>query len=81
MLQAGLHWCSRVKLSWKSDVSDAYVFVNRKGAKVLEMTMAGVAKLFRSGSARVLQQVDTPIMDKAMDAMIETLKNAKAAAG
>jgi hypothetical protein len=64
----------RIKLSWKSDISDAYVFVNRKGAKVLELTLAGVAKLLRNGSAKVLDEVDTPIMDKAMVAMIASLK-------
>ncbi len=70
---------ARIKLSWKSDISDTYVFVNRKGIKVLEMTVAGVARLFRSDTARALQQVDTPVMDKAMDAMIETLKSAGSA--
>lgn len=66
----------RIKLSWKSDVSDAYVFVNRRGLKVLEMTMVGVAKLFRNGSAQILQDVNVPIMDRALGAMLETLKNA-----
>ena len=66
----------RIKLSWKSDVSDAYVFVNRRGLKVLEMTMVGVAKLFRNGSAQILQDVNVPIMDRALGAMLETLKSA-----
>jgi hypothetical protein len=64
----------RIKLSWKSDVSDVYVFVNRKGVKVLEMTMVGVAKLFRNESAEILRDVNVPIMDRALDAMLETLK-------
>jgi len=66
----------RIKLSWKSDVRDAYVFVNRRGVKVLELTMAGVSRLFREGKAKTLQQVETPIMDRALDAMLETLKSA-----
>ena len=70
---------ARIKLSWRSDVSDAFVFVNRKGVKVLEMTMAGVAKLFRRGSAQVLQDVDVPIMDRALDAMLEPLAGKQAA--
>jgi hypothetical protein len=67
----------RLKLSWKSDVSDAYVFVNRKGVKVLEMTVAGVAKLFRRGTAEMLMDVDVPIMDRALDAMMQTLQKNK----
>ncbi len=66
----------RIKLSWKSDVSDAYVFVNRRGVKVLELTMVGVARLFREGKAKILQQVEAPIMDRALNAMMETLKSA-----
>jgi hypothetical protein len=65
---------SRIKLSWKSDVSDAFVFVNRKGVKVLEMTLAGVAKLFRDGTAEVLEGVETPIVERAMGAMLASLK-------
>jgi hypothetical protein len=65
----------RVKLSWKSDVSDAFVFVNHKGVKVLEMTRAGVAKLLREGKASILREVNVPILDRALGNMIETLRN------
>jgi len=65
----------RVKLSWKSDVSDVYVFVNRKGAKVLELTRVDMAKLFRNQTAEILENVNVPIMDRALDAMLDTLKN------
>ncbi len=71
----------RIKLSWKGDVSDVYVFVNRKGVKVLEMTRVGVARLFRSQSAEVLQDVNVPIMDRALGAMLETLKTTEGAKG
>jgi hypothetical protein len=64
----------RVKLSWKSDVNDSYVFVNRKGVKVLEMTMAGVARLLRRDKAKLLGDVEAPIMDRALDAMLATLQ-------
>ncbi len=66
----------RVKLSWKSDVSDCYVFVNRRGIKVRELTLFGVAKLFRDAKASLLEQVDAPIMDRAMNAMVKNLKSA-----
>jgi len=67
---------SRIKLSWKSDVYDHYLFVNRRGVKVMDMTMAGLAKLFRSGDASILEQPDTPFTDRALDSMLETLKSA-----
>jgi len=67
---------SRIKLSWKSDIYDHYLFVNRRGIKVMDMTMAGVAKLFRTGDASILEQADTPFTDRALDSMLETLKSA-----
>ncbi len=70
---------ARIKLAWKSDVSDAYVFVNRKGVKVMEMTMAGLARLLREGSAHLLRDVDVPIMDHALDLMVDTLRSSGAA--
>lgn len=64
----------RVKLSWKSDVSDTYVFVNRKGVKVLEMTTNGVLRLLRNGHARLLRDMDTPIVDRAVEALFAHLQ-------
>ena len=71
----------RIKLSWKSDESNIYVFVNRKGVKVLEMTMVGVVKLLRNDSAKILRDINVPIMDRALDAMLETLKTTEEAKG
>ena len=69
----------RIKLSWKSDVSDAYIFVNRKGIKVAEMTLQGLAMLFRRKTAVVLEEIDVPIMDRALHSMVEALKKHKEA--
>jgi hypothetical protein len=66
---------SRVKLSWKSNVSDAYIFVNRKGMKCLELTLQGLAKRLREGSARLVELPKEPLMDRALDAMLVALKN------
>lgn len=65
----------RGKLSWRSEVTGTYVFVNRKGAKLAEMTAAGVAALLRRGNAQILENVDKPLMDRALGAMLEALKN------
>ena len=66
---------SRIKLSWKSDVYDHYLFVNRRGAKVMDLTAADLARLFRNGHATILEHADTPFTDRALDCMLETLKN------
>lgn len=65
----------RGKLSWRSEVSSTCVFVNRKGMKVAEMTRNDIAILFRSDQARPLQDLDKPLMDRALDAMLGALKD------
>jgi hypothetical protein len=66
---------SRVKLSWKSKVTDTYIFVNRKGMKAMELTTFGLAKRLRDGSAKKVELSAKPIMDRALDAMLDALKN------
>ena len=70
----------RVKLSWKSKVTDTYIFVNRKGMKAMELTAAGLAKRFREESVRLVEVSETPIIDRALDAMLTALKNTSSAA-
>jgi hypothetical protein len=64
----------RVKLSWKSKVTDTYIFVNRKGMKAMELTTSGLAKHLRDGSAQKVEVSTKPIMDRALDAMLDALK-------
>jgi hypothetical protein len=64
------------KLSWRSQLSDTLVFVNRKGAKVAEMTLTELAGNFANGSARTLHELAVPMMDRALDALVATLKGA-----
>jgi hypothetical protein len=66
---------SRAKLSWKSQVTESYVFVNRKGVKVAEYKMADLASLLREGKARIIEGVAIPLMDRALSALMNTLKN------
>ena len=70
----------RVKLSWKSKVTDTYIFVNRKGMKAMELTAAGLARRFREESVRLVEVSETPIIDRALDAMLTALKNTASAA-
>ena len=65
---------TRLKLSWKSQVTSMYVFVDRKGAKVLELSRQGVAAELRRGTIRAIEEVTMPLMDRALAAMMTTLK-------
>ena len=71
----------RGKLSWRSQVSNNCIFVNRKGMKVAEMGVTDIAALFRSGQARILEDVNKPLMDRALDAMVGALRETGQAAG
>jgi len=67
----------RAKLSWISPISAKYLFVNRKGLKVSDMTAPQLAVQIKEGKAVVLEEV--PLFDRALDAIVERLKQAHAA--
>jgi hypothetical protein len=64
----------RGKLSWKSDVTGTHIFVNRKGMKIGEMSVADVAELLRSGRAQILEEAESPLVERALAAMVSALK-------
>ena len=68
----------RGKLSWRSEVSNNCIFVNSKGMKVAEMTLSEIAVLFRDREASVLEAVNKPLMDRALDAMLGALQDTEA---
>lgn len=65
----------RAKLSWRSRISGTCLFVNRKGMKVAELTLQGLAAWFRNGKAVVLENAEIPLMDRALVAMVDVLKD------
>ena len=65
---------SRVKLSWKSNVSKLYIFVNRKGMKSMEVTLQGLAGRLRNQTAKLIEVPQAPIMNRALEAMLAALK-------
>lgn len=65
---------SRVKLSWRSGVSDNYLFVDRKGVKAKEMKRGELALALRVGSVTVMAGAEDPLMDRAFKAMMVSLK-------
>ena len=70
----------RGKLSWRSEVSSNCIFVNRKGMKVEEMTVNEIAILFRAEQARMLDDLNKPLMDRALNAMLGALRETDTAA-
>lgn len=64
----------RAKLSWISPISAKYLFVNRRGLKVCDKTVAGLAVEMRRGTAIVLEEV--PLFDRALDAIVARLRHA-----
>ena len=68
----------RGKLSWRSEVSSNCIFVNRKGMKVEEMTINEIAILFRAEQARMLDDLNKPLMDRALNAMLGALRDTDA---
>ena len=65
----------RGKLSWKSQVTSTYVFVNRKGAKVLDISLSDLAKRMSEKTAQVIEDAGTPLMDRAFGALMNKLKS------
>ena len=65
--------CERAKLSWISPISSKYLFVNRRGLKVCDKTVFGLAAEMRRGSAVVLEEV--PLFDRALDAIVARLRH------
>ncbi len=64
----------RGKLSWKSDVTGIFVFVNRKGIKIAEMQASELAVLLKNEKATDLQDTAVPLMDRALTAMVDALQ-------
>jgi len=60
------------RLSWKSRISRKYVFANRLGHKLREVTMYGFATQLRSGRAILLRS--TSLFDRAIDTIISKIK-------
>ncbi len=62
----------RVKLSWKSPISEKLLFVNSKGAKVTDIFPLELAEKLRNKQVTILQQV--PLIDRAMSSIAHKMK-------
>ena len=64
----------RAKLSWRSEIADLLLFVDCRGRKVIEMTSDDLNNLFQDAQARVIQEIDEPIMDRVMRVVYDMLR-------
>ncbi len=66
----------RAKLSWISPISHKYLFVDRKGLKVVDKTIAALAAELGAGSL-TLHKDDPPLFDRALGAIVARLRSAQ----
>ncbi|HET7931180.1 MAG TPA: DUF1631 domain-containing protein [Rhodanobacteraceae bacterium] len=66
----------RAKLSWISPISGKYLFVNRRGLKVVDRTAFELATEVHNQRAMILEEV--PLFDRALDAIVARLRDAQA---
>ncbi|HEY8009429.1 MAG TPA: DUF1631 domain-containing protein [Rudaea sp.] len=74
--RAGSDAQQRAKLSWISPISHKYLFVDRKGLKVVDKTIAALAAELGDGSL-TLHKDDPPLFDRALGAIVKRLKSAQ----
>jgi hypothetical protein len=66
----------QAKLKWISPLKNAYLFTDRQGKRAATMPHDKLEAAFRIGSARIID--DLPLLDRAVDNVIESLKQAAA---
>jgi len=60
----------RVKLSWRSTISELCVLVNNKGSKVMELELRDLADMLRAGRALPVEHADEALVDRAIAALL-----------
>ena len=73
MISSGSAGFEAMKLVWIGDVVPIYVFVNRDGLNPLEVGKSELANLLRSGAAHKMESLDTPLMDRATNSMLQKM--------
>ena len=66
----------QAKLKWISPLKSAYLFTDRQGKRAATMPLEKLEAAFRIGSARIIDEL--PLLDRAVDNVIEALKQAAA---
>ncbi|MDJ0831976.1 MAG: DUF1631 family protein [Gammaproteobacteria bacterium] len=60
------------KLSWKSNVTGKYIFVDRHGAKTREMTVTDLIAEFRNGNAQMMKSIS--VFDRAINSLSKAVQ-------
>lgn len=62
-------------VAWASDDNSSLVFVNRRGIKTHDLTVEEVAMQLMDASARILEESDIPLTDRASHRMLQNMHN------
>ena len=63
----------RCSLAGKIDMIDKYVFVNARGAKVIEKSRVGLARELKDGTVKIISEA--ALIDRAIGTVIGKLRN------
>lgn len=63
---------SRMKFSWRSNLTGHCLFVTYHGLKAADLSLSELASLFQKGQAQIIEQSE-PLMDRALISMMSTI--------
>ncbi|MCB1643999.1 MAG: DUF1631 family protein [Pseudomonadales bacterium] len=62
-------------VAWISEDKTTYVFVNRRGVKIYDLVVEELATKLVEGTARILDETDVPLTDRASHKMLQNMHN------
>ncbi len=61
----------QARLAWMDNDHTQFVFVNLQGMKIMDMDLDGLARAFRDGQACRIDDPQTPLVDRGLEAMVQ----------
>ncbi len=61
--------------AWVSEDNTKFVFVNRRGVKTHELSVEELATMMIKGEARIMEESDIPLTDRASHRMLQNMHN------
>lgn len=62
-------------VAWTDEEHTTFVFVNRRGVKTHELVVEDLATRLKDGRARILDEADIPLTDRASHRMLQNMHN------
>lgn len=62
-------------VAWCNEEATSFVFVNRRGVKTHELMLEELAVKLANGEARVMEESDVPLTDRASHRMLQSMHN------